>query len=67
MYDNIVFDRNATVEYTGRSGVLDFAKEFSLTQEQALEVSDHMPVWAEFSVYEGGAAPMVAGRPVLSK
>jgi endonuclease/exonuclease/phosphatase family metal-dependent hydrolase len=63
MYDNIVFDRRATVEYTGRWGVVDLQKEFGLTEKAALEVSDHCPVWAEFSSYEGGVAPVVAGKP----
>lgn len=67
MYDNIVFDRQATTEYTGRWGVLDLQQEFGLSEAAALEVSDHCPVWAEFSAYEGGADPVVAGRPVTAK
>jgi len=63
MYDNIVFDRKATVEFMGRWRVVDLMKEFNLTEEAALEVSDHCPVWAEFSAYEAGAVPIVAGRP----
>jgi deoxyribonuclease-1-like protein len=66
MYDNIVFDRRATTEFTGRWGVVDLTSESGLTQQAALEVSDHCPVWAEFSVYEGGAAPAVAGRPATN-
>lgn len=62
-YDNIVFDRNATREYAGRGGVFDFMREYNLTQEEALAVSDHLPVWAEFSVYEGGAIGRVAAKP----
>lgn len=61
--DNIMFNRSATVEYTGRWGVLDLVREFNLTQEQALAVSDHLPVWAEFSVYEGGQPGHVAQQP----
>ena len=53
-YDNILFDRRATVEYTGRAGVLDLMTQYGLSLDEALEVSDHLPVWAEFSVYEGG-------------
>jgi hypothetical protein len=31
----------------------------ALTPQQALEVSDHLPVWAEFSAYEGfGGGPI---------
>lgn len=62
-YDNIVFDRRATKEFTGKWGVVDLQKEFNLTQQAALEVSDHCPVWAEFSAYEDWAVPVVAGRP----
>lgn len=63
MYDNLVFDSAATSEYAGRSGVLDLIGEYGLTEDAALEVSDHCPVWAEFSVYESGAASRVAARP----
>jgi len=63
MYDNVVFDRRATTEYTGRWGVVDLQKEFNLTQQAALEVSDHCPVWAEFSAYESGFAPRGGGTP----
>jgi endonuclease/exonuclease/phosphatase family metal-dependent hydrolase len=62
-YDNILFDRQATVEYAGRAGVFDFASEYQLTLDQALAVSDHLPVWAEFSPYEGGDGGGLATRP----
>lgn len=55
MYDNILFDRNRTSEYTGRWGVYDLESTFHLTREQALAVSDHLPVWAEFQIYEAAA------------
>jgi deoxyribonuclease-1-like protein len=63
MYDNIVFHRPSTNEFTGRSGVLDFMREYGLSLEQALEVSDHLPVWAEFTAVEGGRRAAVAARP----
>jgi len=47
-YDNLVFDTRATTEYLGRSGVLDLQRAFGLSLEQALEVSDHCPVWGAF-------------------
>ncbi|HUG93432.1 MAG TPA: hypothetical protein VML55_21515, partial [Planctomycetaceae bacterium] len=59
-YDNIVFDRRATVEYTGRSGVLDLRREYGLTLEQALEISDHLPVWAVFRTHEGARGPLAS-------
>jgi hypothetical protein len=58
--DNILFDRAATAEFTGRSGVYDFVRELDLSLPEALELSGHLPVWAEFSVYEGGQ-PGAAG------
>jgi hypothetical protein len=57
--DNILFDRRATVEYTGRSGVLDMIRDLDLTPQEALDVSQHLPVWAEFSSYENGQASHV--------
>ncbi len=62
-YDNLLLNREATVEFTGRGGVMDLLREYNLTMEQALEVSDHMPIWAEFSIYENGLAGPVAPRP----
>lgn len=60
-YDNIIFTEQATREFTGRGGVFDFMREYNLTMEQAEKVSDHLPVWAEFSIYEGGQAGRFAG------
>ncbi|MGB7323447.1 MAG: endonuclease/exonuclease/phosphatase family protein [Rubripirellula sp.] len=51
-YDNILFDRQYTGEYTGRWGVMDIERIFGITRDQAIEVSDHLPVWAEFSAWE---------------
>ncbi len=64
-YDNILFHREATREFTGRCGAVDLQREFGLTLAQALEISDHLPVWAEFSVYEGGKPGYVAGRTAV--
>jgi deoxyribonuclease-1-like protein len=65
-YDNLVFDRAATQEFLGRSGVFDFLREYNLSQSQAKLISDHLPVWAEFSIYEGGIPGRVATRPTYS-
>ncbi|TWU39213.1 endonuclease/exonuclease/phosphatase family protein [Novipirellula artificiosorum] len=56
-YDNILFQGQATGEFTGRWGVFDIERTFGLTRDQALEVSDHLPVWAEFSVWEANHSP----------
>jgi deoxyribonuclease-1-like protein len=37
-------------------------REYNLSQKEAELVSDHLPIWAEFSVFEGGRPPEVAGR-----
>jgi endonuclease/exonuclease/phosphatase family metal-dependent hydrolase len=62
-YDNIVFHSGATKEFTGRGGVFDFLREYNMTREEAEEVSDHLPVWAEFSSYEGGQPGRIATLP----
>jgi endonuclease/exonuclease/phosphatase family metal-dependent hydrolase len=59
-YDNIIFHAPSTREFTGRGGVFDFLREFNLDSEQAKEISDHLPVWAEFTLYEGGQPGRVA-------
>jgi deoxyribonuclease-1-like protein len=62
-YDNILFHRAATSEFTGMSGVVDLMRDYRLTLDAALEVSDHLPIWAEFSALEGGQPGRVAARP----
>jgi deoxyribonuclease-1-like protein len=54
LLDNILLDRRATSEFTGRVEVVDMIREFELTKPDATEISEHLPIWAEFSVYEGG-------------
>ena len=56
-YDHILIDRNLTTEFTGRFGVLDIQKQFGISEEEALKISDHLPLWAEFSAYETPPAP----------
>jgi deoxyribonuclease-1-like protein len=51
-YDHIMIDPNMTREFTGRFGVYDMKRELGLTEQQALLLSDHLPVWAEFTAYE---------------
>jgi endonuclease/exonuclease/phosphatase family metal-dependent hydrolase len=62
-YDNILFHRAATSEFTGMSGVVDLMRDYRLTLDAALEVSDHLPIWAEFAALEGGQPGRVAARP----
>lgn len=62
-YDHILIDQRMTREYTGRFGILDMQQEFGLTEKQALQVSDHQPLWAEFNAYESPAFDPVATAP----
>jgi endonuclease/exonuclease/phosphatase family metal-dependent hydrolase len=61
-YDNIILHQPSTTEYTGRSGVFDVMRNYNLNEQQALEISDHFPVWAEFSAYERDYAGRIANR-----
>jgi hypothetical protein len=62
---NILFNRRATTEFSGRAEVLDLMRDADLTLEQAAEISEHLPIWAEFSSYEGGrpGVTSTAARP----
>jgi endonuclease/exonuclease/phosphatase family metal-dependent hydrolase len=62
-YDNLIMDARTTTEFTGVARVLDLQEAFGLTLEHALEVSDHSPIWAEFSAHERPGAGPVAARP----
>jgi endonuclease/exonuclease/phosphatase family metal-dependent hydrolase len=55
--DHIVIDQGVTAEYAGRTGVIDFRTALGLTEQQAQGISHHVPVWAEFSVYEQMPVP----------
>lgn len=56
----ILFSGPGTVEFTGRSGAFDFLRKFNLSLERSLEISDNLPVWAEFSIVEGGEPGRIA-------
>lgn len=51
---NIILDHRVTTEAIGRSGVLDFLRYHNLSIAQAEQVSPYLPVYAEFSPWEGG-------------
>lgn len=57
-YDNFVFDGLRTSEFLQQAGVMNIMEEYQLTLEQALRVSDHLPVWALFSTRENRATEM---------
>lgn len=52
--DNIMSCHNFTDEATGRVGVFDFLRQLNLSLDQAENISTHLPVWAEFTMEEGG-------------
>ncbi len=58
--DNILLDRIATREFTGRAGVLDLGRFLQLPPLEAAERFAFFPAWAEFSVFEGGEPGFVA-------
>jgi hypothetical protein len=60
MLDEIVFSGPATVEFNGKVGAYDFLRQYNLSLEQALEVSEHLPIWAEFSTLEGSEPGRIA-------
>jgi deoxyribonuclease-1-like protein len=61
-YDNIILHGQATREYTGRWGVFDLEGNLRISRDDALKISDHLPVWAEFQVWEATPQPNVANR-----
>ena len=61
-FDNLVFSDTSTVEFTGRGGVFDFLRHYNLRLDNAVQISEHSPVWAEFSIFEGAATQLPVGR-----
>ncbi len=61
-YDNILFDRQATSEFTGRWAVLDVQSWFRISREEMLSISDHLPVWATFSAWESTSPASMTSR-----
>lgn len=64
-YDNILFQGQSTREFTGRWGVYDLERNLRISRDEALKISDHLPVWAEFQVWESAPQPNVADRTRL--
>ncbi len=66
MLDNLLYFRLATVEFTGESGVVDLMRTFDLSMRDAVRISEFVPVWAEFELFEGGDQGRVAADPSTS-
>ncbi len=61
--DNILVDQQATREFTGRAGTIDLEQMFQIQLGDAERISDHLPVWAEFTANEYAGTPATtAGR-----
>lgn len=68
--DNILTDRQANREFTGRAGVVNMEQLFHLQLADAERISDHCPIWAEFSISEdrsGFAATAAANSGALTR
>jgi len=49
---NIVFDNQRTVEGIGNAKLVDLIKRFDLKLSEAAAIAEHLPICAEFSVFE---------------
>jgi len=52
--DNILIHSRTTEEFLGKGEVFDFLRAYNLTVQEALQISQHLPAWGEFSALEGG-------------
>ena len=60
--DNILVDRVQTREFTGRAGIISLEKMFGLQTADAGRISDHVPIWAEFTINEQPNASVMIGN-----
>ena len=51
---NLLVDRNRTNEYLGRGGPVDFLRLYNMSLAEAEAISSHLPVFGEFTAWEGG-------------
>ncbi len=56
-FDNILFDSRAVTEYMERFGIVDLEHYFKISPEEARTLSEHRPIWADFSIYENSQCP----------
>ena len=50
--DNILVHSETTSEFRGNADTFRFMRRFNLSLQEALAISDHLPVWAEFQLEE---------------
>ena len=65
--DHILIDRSVTNEFAGKKGVIDFQQDLGLSREQADDISDHLPLWAEFDLFEHSPPVRTAGAGTNSR
>jgi hypothetical protein len=51
---NILMDTAPTSEYLGRGGVFNYVRHYDLSVAEAEAVTSQLPVYAEFTAWEGG-------------
>jgi endonuclease/exonuclease/phosphatase family metal-dependent hydrolase len=59
--DNFLVDKRLTREFTSRAGTFDFEQSFRIQLSDAERISDHLPIWAEFSIVEQSNQSVTAG------
>ena len=64
-YDNITFDARRTAEFLNQAGVMNLMQEYNLSREAAIQVSDHMPIWAVFASHEFVPAELTQEQQLL--
>jgi deoxyribonuclease-1-like protein len=60
--DNFLVDRVQTREFTGRAGAINMEKMFGLQLKDAERISDHLPIWAEFTLTEQPNSSVMMGN-----
>lgn len=61
--DNILADSQMTREFSGRAGTIDLERMFGIELHDAERISDHLPIWAEFSIDEVSVSAMAGASP----
>lgn len=51
---NVLIDTATTSEYLGRGGVFNYLRHYNLAVAEAEAVTSHLPVYSEFTAWEGG-------------
>ncbi|MFK8110549.1 MAG: deoxyribonuclease I [Rubripirellula sp.] len=51
---NMLIEKATTSEFLGRGGVFNYMRHFNLTVAEAEAVTSHLPIYSEFTAWEGG-------------